>query len=147
MLGLLCLALYLPQDCLASSKQSIGLLPFNKALQHIRRETFRDSYKNDRVKKGAPHQDKAKYRPTLLVSLSLSKAIVCCLRCKPPRTCFIQEKSACLLNILWRETLKTVLLACNGRVRMDKPICRQWDSSNYLKETMSSFTAKTEIDE
>ena len=35
------------------------------------------------------------------------------------------EKSACLLNILHRETLKNGLLACKGTVRMDEPICWQ----------------------
>lgn len=35
------------------------------------------------------------------------------------------EKSACLLNILHRETLKNGLLACNGTMRMDERICWQ----------------------
>lgn len=35
------------------------------------------------------------------------------------------EKSACLLNILHRETLKNGLLACSGTVRMDEQICWQ----------------------
>lgn len=63
-----------------------------------------------------------------------------------PRECLHTGESAFLLNILQGETLKTALLACDGTVRMDKPTCWQKGISNYSKETVSSFTVKTEID-
>ena len=60
---------------------------------------------------------------TDLLSLSLLKAIVCCLWCNPPGDLLHTGQSACLLNISQGETLKIGLLSCDGTVRMDKPIC------------------------
>lgn len=74
------------------------------------------------VKKGAVHQDKATYRPTLLVSLSLSKAIVCCLWCKPLRTCFIQERVLVVL-IFYKEKLFKLY---------SWPVMGQWGWTNLM---------------
>lgn len=42
---------------------------------------------------------------------------------QPPGDLLHTGQSACLLNISQGETLKTGLVACDGTVRMDKPIC------------------------